>query len=328
MTFLYPYLLLLLLLLPLLWRVIQHKSDPLRTRFTPELYQKMVSRGGGLSRRVRQLLLLLALAFAIIALSRPVIEKGEIKVEQSTMDIVVAFDISQSMFANDLFPNRFELAKQKFFHLLDDLKEARVGLIGFSSRAFLIAPLTEDFASIKYLVEHLGFGYVSLKGTNILAPLEVTEDLLKESDKKVLVIFTDGGDQKDFSKEIAYAKEHGIKVFIYAVATPKGGVMKIDGDVVRDKQGRVVITQLNSAVKALAEATGGVYMNYSLSSDDMKQLAKVIQSRLKRVKQEDKIIKDRQELFYYPLMLSILLFLMAYTSLPKELIGNLIRGRK
>ena len=231
---------------------------------------------------------------------------------------MVAFDISRSMFTDDVYPNRFELAKRKFFDLLEDLNDARVGVIGFSSRAFLVAPLTRDFASVKYLVEHMGLDFVSLRGTDMFTPLEVTENLLHQSDKKAVLIFTDGGDKKEFSKEIAYAGAHGIKVFIYAIGTEKGGVMKSDGGIVRDGAGNIVITRLNSAVKVLAEETGGAYMRYSLSSGDMKQLAEAIRSRLKATKTEESLLKDREELFYYPLMVAIALFLAAYGSLPKR----------
>jgi len=81
-------------------------------------------------------------------------------------------------------------------------------VVGFSSRAFLVAPLTADYESLKYLVDHMGMGYVSLKGTDIGAPLQVAENLLKDRKRKALLIFTDGGDKRDFSEEISYAKEH------------------------------------------------------------------------------------------------------------------------
>ncbi|WP_201353335.1 VWA domain-containing protein [Hydrogenimonas urashimensis] len=319
MTFLYPYFLILILFLVPLGIVIRKKGDDLSRRFSPELYRKMVAQGSGLSRRARRTLLLLAIALGLVALARPVMEKGVIRVKESTVDLVVAFDISRSMFANDLFPNRFELAKRKFFDLLDAMKQTRIGVIGFSSRAFLIAPLTRDYASLKYLVKHMGFDYVTLKGTDMMAPLEVTADLLKKRKKRALLIFTDGGDQKDFSREIAFAKKEGIKVFIYALGTRKGGVMKIGRDVVRDRNGNVVITRLNPAVSSLAEKTGGVYMRFSFSSSDMKRLAEFIRSRLVSGEIKERTIHEREELFYYPLMLSILLFLMAHTSLPAKM---------
>ncbi len=317
MEFLYPYVLISILPLILLWRLTQKRGTDLRERFAPELYRKMVVRGGGMSRRTRRALLIAAMALGIVALARPVIEKGEIRVKESTVDLVVAFDISRSMFADDVFPNRFELAKRKFFDLLDHMKEARIGVIGFSSRAFLIAPPTRDYASLEYLVKHMSFDYVTLKGTDMMAPLEVTENLLAKKKRKALLIFTDGGDRKDFSKEIAFAKKNGITVFVYAIGTRKGGVMKFDSGVVRDDKGEIVVTRLNPAVEKLATETGGVYMPYSLSSSDMARLAEAIHGRLEPTETKERVVEEREELFYYPLMLAIFLFMFANASLPR-----------
>lgn len=320
MEFLYPYVLISIPLLIPLWHLTRKRGADLRERFAPELYRKMVVRGGGMSRRTRRALLIAAMALGIVALARPVIEKGEIKVKESTVDLVVAFDISRSMFADDVFPNRFELAKRKFYDLLDHMKHARIGVIGFSSRAFLVAPLTRDYASLKYLVKHMGFDYVTLRGTDMMAPLEVTENLLAKKKRKALLIFTDGGDKKDFSKEVAYAKKNGITVFVYAIGTKKGGIMKFGGNVVRDDKGEVVVTRLNPAVEKLATETGGVYMPYSLSSSDMKRLAETILARLEPTETKERLIKERDELFVYPLAAAVLLFLVAGVSLPRRVI--------
>ena len=317
MQFIYPYTLFLLLLIPLLWVVLGKSKDALKNHFTPELFEKMVVKGGGVSRRSRQALLLVSLALGIVALARPVIDNGEIKVKSETTDLVVAFDISRSMFADDVYPNRFSLSQRKFFDLLKSLKETRIAVIGFSSRAFLVAPLTSDYASLRYLVEHMGLDFISLKGTDMMAPLQVTKNLLKNSTKKALLIFTDGGDKNDFSLELDFAKKEGIKVFIYAVGTKKGGVMRVGKDVVRDENGDVVITHLNLAVKSLAESSGGVYKEFSFKSGDMIELAKMIKKSLQSSKVKENVIRDRVELFQIPLMFAIALFLASFSSLPK-----------
>ncbi len=319
MSFEYPYFLILILFLPALWLLVAKNVDSLRERFRPELYKKMVAGGSGMGRRVRKAILLLSAAFMLAALARPVIDLGEIKIETEMRDLVVAFDISRSMLADDIYPNRLEMAKRKFHDLLDNLKDTRVAVVGFSSRAFLVAPLTADHESLKYLVDHMGMGYVSLKGTDIGAPLQVAENLLKDRKRKAVLIFTDGGDKKDFSKEISYAKEHGISVFIYAVGTKKGGVMRLeDGRVVRNGRGEVAITRLNPSVRELAEATGGVYMTYSLHSGDMRALASQIERRLGVSQTKERTIRNKRELFYYPLAAALLLFLVAFSSLPAK----------
>ena len=310
---------LILLIVPLLLLFILKSSGVnIEQYFSKELLAKMQKKGSGLSKRVRAWLLLLALVFGIVALARPVIDNGEITVKREYINVITAFDISQSMLASDVYPNRLEFSKQKFFEMLKDFKKARIGVIGFSSRAFLISPLTSDFATLKYLVKNMNLDYISLKGTNILEPLRVTNEQLKESKNKALLIFTDGGDSKDFSKEIAYAKEKGIKVFVYAVATKKGDVIKSNGGIMKDRAGNIVITKLNNSIKELALKSGGAYMNYSLGKGDMKVLADAIKAKFKAKSSGKSVIKDTKELFVYPLALAMLFLFVGLFSLPRR----------
>lgn len=318
MSFMYPYVLALLLLIPFLWMFVKKDRDDLKNYFTSELYKKMVAKNSGLNKRSRKIILLISLAFVIIALARPNIDNGAIKIKRRVANLVVAFDISRSMFANDVYPNRFELAKRKFSSLLDSLKNSQVGVIAFSSKAFLVSPLSDDYLSLKYLVNHIGFDFVSLRGTNFMAPLEITDNLLKNSNQKALLIFTDGGDQIDFKKEIAYAKTHNIKVFIYAIGTKKGGIMKIGNSVVRDRDGNIVITRLNPIIESLAKDSGGVYEEFSFSQNDMRELANVIEKRVNSSKVKESVIRDRIELFEIPLAIAMTLFLVSFSSLPKR----------
>jgi Ca-activated chloride channel family protein len=308
-----------LLIIPaLLVALLKNDTLALAKYFAPNMLKKMQKRGSGLSKRARVIALVASLSFLIVALTRPVVDNGEIKVKSEFIDAVVAFDISKSMQAQDIYPNRLEFAKQKFYELLESFKNARIGVIGFSSRAFLISPLTSDYSTLKYLVKNMNLDYVSLLGTDILEPLKITQELLKDSKHKALIIFSDGGDQESFAKEIEYAKEHNIKVFVYAVATKKGSVIKSGNQVVKDKNGDIVITKLNSHIEELALQSGGAYMPYSLKKGDIKYLVEDLKSKFKATTKEQRSIKDTKELFYYPLMVAILLLFVGLFSLPRR----------
>ncbi len=307
-----------LLLLPLLFLLLKNSSSSLERYFKPEVLEKMRSHKGVLSQKTRDIVLIASIAFVIIALARPIIDKGEIKVHSSDIDIIVGFDISQSMFAEDIYPNRFALAKRKFATFLSDIKEAQIGVIGFSSKAFLISPLTRDFNTLSFLVNNMQLDYVSLKGTSIKSSLEVTDNLLNKSKKKVLVLFTDGGDKKNYEEEIAYAKEKGISVFVYAIGTQKGGVIKTKQGVLKDKNGDIVIVKRNDAIKQLAIESGGAYMASSLAKNDIDAIAKNIKTKFKNSKKKERTIRDTRELFFYPLILAMLLFVLSFSSLPQR----------
>ena len=311
------FLWLLVLLLPLIY-LIKSRGSELGAVFSKEVLKKIQLTSRVLPKKVRNILLLISLALIIVALTRPQISSGEIKVKSSFINVVTAIDMSKSMFANDVYPSRFEFAKKKFFDSLDFFKNAKIALIGFSSQTFLISPLTQDFHSLKFLGKNLNLDHLSLKGTNLFATLKSANDLFGEEKKKILLLFTDGGDQDNFDKEIAYAKEHNISVYIYNIGTEKGGVIKSKQGILKDKKGDIVVVKRTDYIKELALQSGGAYMKYSLAKEDIKLLTDTIGSRYKADSEEISTIKDKKELFYYPLALAIMLFFLSLFSLPRR----------
>lgn len=302
------------LLIPLFY-FLKNNKNSLDTIFSSEVLQKIRVKNRGFSKKTRNILLIFSMFFMIMALSRPYINNGDIKVRSSFINLVVGFDISNSMFANDVYPSRFDFAKQKFDLLLKSLKNAQVGVLAFSSRAFLVAPLSEDYNSLQFLVRNMGMNNISLRGTDILSALSAAQNLYANKEKKALLIFTDGGDNKNFDEEIAYAKAHNIVVFVYNIGTDQGGVIKTPNGVLKDKNGNIVVVKINEMIKNLALQTGGAYLHYSLSSHDMGELSDAIKSKFKAITLKDEIIKDKKELFYYPLGVAIMLFFLGLFSI-------------
>ena len=311
------FLLLLFLLLPFALMLFR-KGATIAHYFDAEILKKLQLSDSFLSPTVKNSFLILSSALMIVALARPYIDNGEIKVSSSTIDVMAAFDISRSMFANDVYPNRLTLAKKKFKEFTGDFQEAKIGVIGFSSRAFLISPLTEDFATLDYLVNNMNLDSVTLRGTSVMNALEVTKDLLHESEKKALILFSDGGDNEDFSNEIAYAKKHNIVVFAYNIGTTKGGAIPDVVGALTDKNGDIVVVRLNEKIKTLALQSGGAYMEYSLKSNDIDALAQAIKQRFSEKNEEESTIKDEKELFFYPLSAALVLLFLALYSMPSR----------
>ncbi len=311
------FLWLLILVVPLIF-LIKNSTTTMGGVFSKDVLNKIAIKNRSLSKKIRNILIIISMILTIIALSRPQIDEGEIKVKSSFINVVAAIDMSKSMFANDIYPSRFDFAKNKFFETLENFKNAKVALIGFSTQTFLISPLTEDFHSLKFLAKNLNLDYLSLKGTDILATLKSANDLFAKEKKKILLLYTDGGDQKDFSKEIEYAKEHNIAIYIYNIGTQKGGVIKTKDGVLKDKNGDIVVVKRDDSIKELALQSGGAYMRYSLKKNDIKILTDTIQKRYKAKDENISTIKDTKELFYYPLGLAILLFFISMFSLPRR----------
>ncbi|WP_345970429.1 VWA domain-containing protein [Sulfurimonas sp. HSL1-6] len=318
MHFEQPHLLFLLIVLLPLALLLFAPRKAARNAFAPEVLKLLLQRTSTVPQWLRSALLLAAAALFIVALARPVVDHGEIKVQSSTIDLIVGFDISRSMFANDVYPSRLALAKRKFDALLGDVNGTRIGVIGFSARAFMVSPLTEDFATLRYLVSNMNTDSISLRGTDLLQALQQTDTLLEGSNKKALLLFTDGGDGSDFDKEIAYAKAHNIVVFLYNIGTEKGGVIPTGQGAMTDKHGDIVVVRRNDDVKALALQSGGAYLPYSLKHNDIKALADALKSRFTPRREKNDVIRDLQELFVWPLGGGVLLLLMALYSLPQR----------
>lgn len=295
---------------------IKSKIKDVSKYFTDEMKKKIFI---GKNQKILKLsFLILAFIFLVIALARPVVEREPIKINQPNISLVVAFDISKSMFAKDLYPSRLTFAKNKFYSLLDLAKNEKIGVIGFSNKAFLVSPITNDYATLKYLISNMKLGYINTGGTNLLEALKGVEIISEKEEKKAVLFFTDGSDNENFNEEIAFAKEHKIKVFIYGIGTSKGSVIEDNGALLENKDGSIVITKLNENIKELAIKTDGAYLSYSNANDDLKPFIEDIRAKFEPKNKEETTINQNEELFYIPLIIAMLFFIFGIFGLGRK----------
>ena len=323
MIFLHPeYLFLILIpLLFLIFLIFTNKSQ-IDRYFPKEMAQRLKISDGSIGQKGRNIFLFISLVLMVVALARPVIPKGEVTIKSSTIDILVGIDVSKSMLANDIYPNRLEFAKKRVIEFMNSFKKARFGVVAFSSQGFLVSPLSEDTQTVEYLVKNLSVNSINQKGTDLFTPLELANRILKNDKQKILVLFTDGGDSKDFSKEIEFAKKNNIRVYIYAVGTKKGSTIKEGNSLMTDRNGNIVVVKLNSAIKELAVESKGAFIVGDYSGESIKKLEESIKESIKETSKREKKIKTYKELFYYPLLGALLFMLFGFSSLPKRKIGS------
>ncbi len=325
MIFLRPeYLVFMMIPLVVLFYFIVTGKSQIQTIFDEKILEKLTIDNDSLGRIGRNIMLFAALFLMIIALARPVLPKGEIKAAAQKINLLIALDISKSMLATDRYPNRLEFAKKKIYELLDKFKEAHVGVIAFADDGFLVSPVTEDTQTLKFLIDNLNINALSTNGTNLLIPIEKAAEFMKDDEEKILIIFTDGGDKEDFSKEIETAKKENITLYIYGIGTRQGASIPFHGETVKDKNGNIVITKLNPHIKELALETGGAYIEGGYKDQSIEMIIKDIKLKFKMHKLKNRKIKDFKELFYYPLALALLFMLFAFSSLPKRSTATLI----
>ncbi|NPA65350.1 MAG: VWA domain-containing protein [Epsilonproteobacteria bacterium] len=319
MKFLHPeFLYFMTIPLIILFALLLTQKESSLSFFSENVIDKLRVATNTLTLKARNALFFLAGFFMIVALSEPVIPNGKITIAKKSADILIALDISNSMLAQDIYPSRIEAAKQKALELIGKIKEDRVGVIAFAKSAYLVSPLSFDKEAVAFLLKNLDTTSITQQGTSFLSLLQTVHKSSKRTKKKYVVIFSDGGDQKDFSKEIAYAKAHNITVFVMAFGTKKGAPIPLENGEFLSYKGKIVITHLNQAITKLALETGGVYVEALSSHQDVNALVKELASVVAKKELKTKAIEKYIPLFYLPLGAAMLLILVALSSMSKR----------
>ena len=319
MSLLYPIFIYLMLPVTLvLFYFIMTGSKESFSMFEKGVLDRLRHENKSLGRTTRNTLFLMSFLFMIVALSQPVIKEGEVVVKAKSADILIGIDISDSMMAEDRYPNRLDFAKAKAIDLIKQAPHNRIGVLAFAKHDYIVSPLSFDHSSVAFLLSKIQTRSITEKGTHLDSMLRSAISMLEHADIKNLFLFTDGGDEKDFSQEIELAKENGLRLFIMGIGSDKGSpVRSPDGGFVKHK-GNILISRLNPEIQGLATQTGGVYIESVLGNGDIKAMLKEIESITEKSTLKEETIPQYIQLFYYPLGLATLFLLLAFSSLPRK----------
>jgi tetratricopeptide (TPR) repeat protein len=286
--FQYPYLLhLFWLLLPLMalvfWYVRWQKKVESQT-FAATIFNHIIPYRSTTQERIKLGLFFLSLVLLVFAISNPQIGvKGE-KIKGQGLDIMLLLDVSNSMLAEDIQPNRISRSKYFIAKFLDQLKHDRVGLILFAGSSYLQVPLTIDFTSIKMSLPIVDPNNFPSQGTNIGEAVMMAGKTLglTDSKSKAIVIITDGEDHdQEANAAIEEAKKNGIKVFAIGVGEEKGAPIPVgNGEYKKDEDGNTVMTSFNRGVlENLASIGSGSFYHLgqqgSIEEDIVSELNKL-----------------------------------------------------
>jgi Ca-activated chloride channel family protein len=212
----------------------------------------------------KSLLLCLALLFMIISLISPRWNFDIQTIEKQGSNIFIAIDVSKSMLASDISPNRLFRAKLEIAKLIDKLDGDRVGIIVFAGTSFLQSPLTHDYGMVKEWVQQIDVDSITAEGTSIKSAIEtaIRGFSFLESNEKYLVIVSDGEEQDQQTNEVAAeAKKQGIKIISIGIGSAEGAPISYNDELIKDKNGKLVISKLNeSLLKDIAKITDGKYI--------------------------------------------------------------------
>ncbi len=271
-------------------------------------------------RSLRIVMHLLIIALLLIALARPQLEKGITQERVDARDVIIALDVSYSMRARDIRPDRYRFAKATIETLLQKDVKDNVMLIAFTTNPLLLSPPTTDHALVKTALEALDPKNILTKGTSL-------KKLFKQiaADKnghKELLLITDGGEERDLDTLTGTLKGADIHLTILALGTTEGSTIPTEqGKPLRDKEGHLVISRINPLLERLAETLDGTYLTPGSSPEATADaILKSFEAGSRDTNSIEKLRYSYTELYQLPLLLALLLFLAVHTRAARKLL--------
>ena len=259
------WLLLLAPLIPALYAVaLAFRKRRIRRFGDPKMVAHLMPHYSRAKGWVRIILFTLAFFFFVIGLSRPQIGAKLSERQTKGAEIMICLDVSNSMLAQDYTPCRLERAKLAISSLVDKLHDDRIGLIIFAGSSFVQLPVTTDYVSAKMFLSSIDAGSVPVQGTAIGDAIHTAmKSFSAQSEKsRVIILISDGENHEDDA--VAAAKEAaqaGIRIYTVGVGSAAGQPIPVDGELLRDKDGNIVVTHLDEkTLRQIAEAGGGAYI--------------------------------------------------------------------
>ena len=251
--------------------------------------------------------------FFAVGLSRPQIGAKLKEHETKGAEIMIVLDVSNSMLAEDYSPNRLERAKLAISRLVDKLRDDRIGLIVFAGNSFVQLPITTDYVSAKMFLNTITTESVPIQGTAIGDAVNTAlRSFSAQSEKsRAIIVITDGENHEDDPvAAAAQAAEMGVRVFTIGVGSPEGKPIPMNGELLKDRDGNIVVTRLDEAVlQDVAKAGDGVYVRAGNSEFGLNPIIDDIR-RMEDEKYSSIVFEEFDEQFMYFMGIALFFFVL------------------
>ena len=315
----YAFALIPLLLLLVLWYFMSRKRK-LKRLGDPELVKKLIPYASRRKRVIKVALFLLGFSSLILALCNLQTGSKLTEVKREGADIIVCLDVSNSMLAQDLSPNRLTRAKLALEKMIDLLEGDRLGLVIFAGEAYVQLPITTDYSAAKMFLESIGPGMVPVQGTNLGDAIRKASESFSndEGKNRAIILITDGENHEPEALEAAAeANKKGIMVNTIGIGSQNGvPIPVVENGIVKgyrkDKQGETVVTRLNADIlKSIAGKANGVYVQASQADLGLGAVLDKI-GELDKAQLESKMYTDYEDQFQWFLALALILFFIEF----------------
>ena len=307
-----------ILLIPviiLLFTMLQFWKYRTQKRFAKKALLKRLSPDQSRFKSILKIFVIcVSIFFLSFALVNPKIGTKLETVKREGVDIVFAVDVSKSMLAEDIAPNRIEKSKQLVAQIINSLASDRVGIIAYAGSAFPQLPITTDYASAKMFLQNMNTDMLSSQGTAISEAIELAKTYFDDEQQtnRVLIIISDGEDHSEIASSVAEeAAEEGIRIFTIGVGSTKGGRIPIKRNGVllnykKNSQGETVVTKLDEeTLKQIANEANGAYLNGSNTAEVVDGVKDIL-NRMDKTEFESKEFADFKDQFQWFLGFGIL----------------------
>ena len=263
------------------------------------------------------ILLLLSYTFLVIAIAGPQTGSKLEEVKRKGIDLMIALDVSNSMLAEDIKPDRLERAKQSISRLIDKLEGDRIGIVVFAGKAFMQLPITTDYGAAKMFLSTISTNIIATQGTVIADAIEMAASTFGESKRnKAIVIITDGEDhQGNVLEQTEAAVKKGIKIYTIGMGSPDGAPIpiyngKIQTGYKKDREGTTIISRLDETLlQRMASVGNGIYVRANNSETGLQKIFEEI-NKIEKSEIESKQFSDYENRFQYFLALSLMFLII------------------
>jgi len=271
-------------------------------------------------------LYLFILFLLIIALARPQFGSRLEEVKREGIEMIIALDVSRSMLAEDIKPNRLVRAKQAIINLVNRMQDDKVGMIVFAGDAYTQLPMTTDYISARLFLANINTEIVSKQGTAIASAIELgTKSFTQDQESsKVIVIISDGENHEgDAIQAATKAKEKGIKVYTIGMGSAKGAPIPLSrrsgqGGFMKDRKGEVIISRMDaSMLRKIAQDGDGEFFRASTGNVGLNKLYSDL-NNLNKSEIETKVYSEYDDQFHYFVALSLLLLIIDLLILERK----------
>jgi Ca-activated chloride channel family protein len=315
-----PFILLLFFLL-LRW-----KKNAVKKIGDEKLVKQLTSGFSSKLFNLKFILIVVAFSLGSIALASLVKPEGSQKINRKGIDVMIALDVSNSMLAEDIKPDRLERAKQIVSKIIDKLNDNRIGIVIFAGRAYVQMPMTTDHSSAKMYLAAISPDDIPTQGTVISEALKVSYAAFNTKEKKYrsIILITDGEDHdEDAIKITRQLAEDGVMVNTIGIGSPQGALIhdKETNDYKKDENGNRIISRLNEdELKSIAQNGNGLYQLFTSTNEVADNLQKKL-SGLGQTTLTDTAFANYKYYFWYFLLAALLLLVMEF-FIPERKTGS------